>query len=392
MNKKELLNRYNTWYTNNKKQIDIEYDLYIKESSYFLSLFGTEKQLNEMTIKQYAFQTKGNKDAFCFIIDFKTSHCGVDRNVHQPGYERYGFQYTKNGSDWYPKHSQKESRYGDDPETIFNHFKKEIIKLFRITKSNDIDKIDMIDMPSQFVNKLHFLYSKNNSIPIYSKEHCIKLLKELGKEYQDDHTTFFYRRELLDYFHRLKQSGMTPWHFMTFVYSKEGFRDILKVKNNNQPHGFHGAIKNRELDLHTPVQQYEDADELRKIGKEGERIVYEYLSNNREKEKIKEGTDIIKVCEMENTSDHCDYIYTDINDDTIYVEVKATIQNKPNEFHLRMSAYEYEFMKIHKKHYKLYYVNDVFGDYSISIIRPNQLIDKMGVFNYYLDGIKETGE
>ena len=384
-----FLEKYDEWYSKNKQMVQQEYQEYQKESSHFLSLFGTRDQLEQLTFGQYVFQTKGNPNSLCFLIDFGTNRCGINRGPYQSGYQRYGIQLQEDGVSCYPFCKGKVSKYGDNPNAVFNHFKDQIIKLFDFVAINDSKRIESsIDMPAQFTNKLHFIYSGNKSIPIYTNNHCKLILSLLGIELPKNGSTFQLRQMLYGVLLSFNRVDITPWHFMKFVYSEDGYKKLLKPRktSNTSLRKVERNIVNKKLNIHTPVHGAPEDIDTTEIGKLGEKIAFDYLDSHRNELRIKPGSQIVKLCELQNTIEHCDFKYETTDGQTMYIEVKATSMNRPNEYHFKMSAYEYNFMIEHRQNYVIYYINDVYHNNIIEAIMPDNIIDKLYTYTYYMNG------
>ena len=380
----DFLNKYDGWYSKNKKSIDKCYKKYISQKNHFCDLFGTIRQLENMTMRDYVFQAGGrNKDALCYLIDYGTNECGTNRNNLQSGYQRYGIQLDSTGTICYPFVNGGHSRYGKNESQVFDHFKAETIKLLKYTLENNGDGIESIDMPQLHKSKLHFIYSNNQSIPIYAQNHLEKLLTMFNVDFSKNDSTFRKRQKLYGYLLSLGRLDISPWHFMQYVYSKDGY---LKSKGNKAPtfNLFDGKLIYKDPDSHLFVN-YENDEDIRLTGKEGEKIVYKYLKDN--KASLGIAGRIKKVCEEKISSDHCDFKYKRNDGTVIYIEVKATRLNRQNEYHFIMSRQEHKFMEDHKENYHLYYVNNVFGDYNIILLKPDDFEGLLKPESFYLNAI-----
>ena len=379
MTKEEFIELYDQWSLENSEELLNKQEKAKEEMRKFLALFGTLKQLEDMELLDYAFQTKGSKRSLCYLIDFGTDSLGINRCPYQSGHQRYGIQLQENGVDWYPFSKQKnnKSKYGNNPEEVFDHFKSEIITLFKATKNDENLVIDAIDMPQPHLNKLHYIFSNGNSVPIYARSDLDRLLDlfVLGKNKNE--STFIKRIKVYDFIKSLNRDDITPLNFMIFAYSDYGKKHILKKINNEITlEVFRGQVRCHELNLFTNVQDYSNDEELVNIGNACQNIVYEYLINHRKKLKIKRNTEIIKVYENPISGIHCDFLYIrkDGNvEKEIYIECKATKSNIPNGFRFKMSALEKEFMDKNKETYSIYYINDVYHKKHIIEIKPDDI-------------------
>ena len=225
MTKEELLYKYNQWFSSNENYIRRKQTEADDEMRCFLSLFGTKESLEKMGIMDYAFQTNGSKRSLCYLVDFGTDELGINRADNQSGYQRYGIQLKEDGVSWYPfcKEKNNISRYGKQPNEVFEYFRKAIIKLLNATKANDFNAIECIDIPQLHKNKLHYIYSGGNSVPIYVGTHLNKLLELFNLGVKERESTFSKRHRLYSFLLSLGQENLTPWRFMNFIYGDSEF-------------------------------------------------------------------------------------------------------------------------------------------------------------------------
>lgn len=385
--KENLLSKYDSWLEINKSDVDKRYKLASKQLNNFLMWFGTKEKIDDMTFLDYVFQTSGNKNSLCYLLDYGTDELGMIRVDSQSGYQRYCIQLTENG-DCFPFCINKKSGYGDSKEEVFNNIKQATIALFVATLNNEKEVIDSIKLPQLYKNKLHYLLTRGKSIPIYVQPHLNIILRELGIVSNPGESAFTKRCKLFDYLIQLDRKDITPWHFMNFIYSEKAF----DLKHKKKPLEisltyYSGNITKTKIDLNAINSGKENEDvSATEIGKAGERYVYDYLISHRKELHIKRGTKVIDLTDNKECGIHCDFKYIKREngiDETIYIEVKATSNDNPDTFSFQMSCYEHEFMLKEKNHYFLFYVNNVYKPNGIVVLTYDQIEAMITPLKYF---------
>jgi len=392
MNKAVLLERFEKWEIEHKAEINQREQCARDQLKGFLSRYGTKELLRAMDLMDFAFQKGGRKDSLCYMIDFGTDALGINRADVQSGYQRYGIQLKENGRDWYPfcKEKNNKSRYGNNPIEVYEAFKTRTIELLAATQTGADETIEKIDLPQLHKNKLHFIYSDWNSLPIYVQPHLDRILSWLGMPARRGESTFQKRKRIYDCLKKDFGTRMTPWRFMDFVYNDRIMKALI---NGRRPEitkrVFQGFLRNVPVDLSIDVSEPKTSnDERNAVGKTGEKIALMYLETHRSELCIKEGSPILRICDDPMPGIHCDLAYTRVSngvEEPVYIEVKATSKKDKNVFQFQMSAYEKEFMERHWNNYSIYYIADVYNAYEIIELLPKEIVAMLQPASFFVD-------
>lgn len=307
----------------------------------------------------------------------------------QNGANRYYFQKRKDGALIINKsRAPIIIEKGMSEEEMVNTIKPYLLDLFDACNDNNIDEIERNPLRQLLKNKLDFIYRSDKSVPIYVNQHLDKIIDYFGIPLPSRKTSAFIKREEIYKFYTfLNLPESSPILFMDFLYNSLGYRKLLKpnltVKLIN---GKKSIANSNETD--GGLYSFPSSEELKRVGEEGERIVLEYLNNHMDKLKIDKGKGIIDVRKGQKKGIHCDFVYFTEQGKEIFVEVKATKLDRPNDYHFMMSRAEYDFMCKNKKNYYIYYINNVFDCNLIEKLSCDKIINQLYTHTYAIDSCK----
>ena len=315
MDRQELLTQFNKCYSDYKEYF-VKRDKESKELiNHFLDRFGTVEKLQKMDIiKDYAFKTKQkDADTLCNLIDFKIDSLGINRCSRQSGYQRYGIQLTEDDK-WLPFSKDSKNSTQDcerKARETFEHYKNETIKLVKMVEDGNMDGFDDIDMPQPHKNKLHFIFSKGNSISIYVHLDLNRVLDTFGIPYNKKDSVFSKRQLLLNFYNDVfKGSNINPHIFMVFLYYENGLRYILrttKYKIEKFENKYNPVPTNLNVKVHGSGVL--DEKKPQNDGKDAETIVYDCLKTKLNDLMISSVDDIRQIHLHPEQGIHCDFAY-----------------------------------------------------------------------------------
>lgn len=390
MSKEEVVKRYLKWYSDHFEDINRREEEANINLTKFLDKFGTEHKLRSMDMrKDYAFQTLGSKDTFCYLIDFGTDNLGVNRCAAQSGYQRYGIQLTKDGK-WLPfsKNTTNDKECEKLARERFDGYLEKTVDLLNATNNNDNERINSIKLPSPHLNKLHFIFSKGKTISIFVHPALNKLFDLFEIKESKNKTVFEKREILLNYMNEtFKEIDITPWRFCDFIYNGNGLRSlwkpikfIIKTLEKN--------IQEKPLNLNVKVEKSseESGINVENDGSKAEDLFYECLCTKKEEFGIEDINKIRRIHSNPETGIHCDFAYETKDGKTMYVEVKSSNTESKNKLRFFMSDYEYKFMEDNKANYLLYYLPNAQKNKKIFYkITPEQIKQLSRPLKYIID-------
>ncbi len=380
----------------------------------FFEMFGIEK-LSNMKIDDYCFE-KGNKNSFCYWFDYQLNDLCDIHIRHTSAFQKYHIQ--KIGNEYkFLKKNQKRNKFGSTPQEVFENVKKEIIRVAAASQKLDSKNIEIIknsDLHESFKAKLTYVYGANNWIPILAKSDVDTILNWFGVYYKKTDNLTDKRIKLFGIYKEILNKGLSlsTWDFMDFIYNENGLRRSLRpneVANTNVVPSKrcksarkkqNTVVYDGDITITSPTSivssgnSYSESDDIsteadfeklerikKRIGKEGELIVLNYLEKN------KNHTNIEKPCIEGKNNLHYDFSYVE-NGIRHYIEVKSTSSASGETIYFEMSNLEYLFMTNHLKDgvYEIFYVRNVFGTPTISIIKPELIVDKLETKSYFLKG------
>lgn len=373
----DFLREYDIWYSNNKKDIEKQFNDDIKLHEEFLSLFPKEK-IKEMNIDEYVIGNKTN--SFCWWVEQNLSDLGDIRGGRLTAYSRFGIYFNKEINDYvFGSKKTKKTKFGDNKEEIFKNIIQKIAKLLDDLEKEEYDELIKNKLNPLFKNKLIYLYDPENWIPIYGDDDLNFILGKLKIPYNNDDDRIIKRINLFVFFESLNRSDITPLLFMKFIYSEyknlindKEIKQISKIPKNisvkciklEDVSSIEKISSKLKVEKHGQINPLSYREIVMKniIGKIGEEIVEKYLKSEDGKSKlnIDENIEIESPCLGENRDDHKHYDFAYYEKDTnkkIYIEVKSSKSNDKNNIAFFISGAELKFAQENKDSHFIMYIN-----------------------------------
>lgn len=373
----DFLREYDIWYSNNKKDIEKQFNDDIKLHEEFLSLFPKEK-IKEMNIDEYVIGNKTN--SFCWWVEQNLSDLGDIRGGRLTAYSRFGIYFNKEINDYvFGSKKTKKTKFGDNKEEIFKNIIQKIAKLLDDLEKEEYDELIKNKLNPLFKNKLIYLYDPENWIPIYGDDDLNFILGKLKIPYNNDDDRIIKRINLFVFFESLNRSDITPLLFMKFIYSEyknlindKEIKQISKIPKNisvkciklEDVSSIEKISSKLKVEKHGQINPLNYREIIIKniIGKTGEEIVEKYLKSEEGKSElnIDENIEIESPCLGENRDDHKHYDFAYYEKDTnkkIYIEVKSSKSNDKNNIAFFISGAELKFAQENKDSHFIMYIN-----------------------------------
>lgn len=373
----DFLREYDIWYSNNKKDIEKQFNDDIKLHEEFLSLFPKEK-IKEMNIDEYVIGNKTN--SFCWWVEQNLSDLGDIRGGRLTAYSRFGIYFNKEINDYvFGSKKTKKTKFGDNKEEIFKNIIQKIAKLLDDLEKEEYDELIKNKLNPLFKNKLIYLYDPENWIPIYGDDDLNFILGKLKIPYNNDDDRIIKRINLFVFFESLNRSDITPLLFMKFIYSEyknlindKEIKQISKIPKNisvkciklEDVSSIEKISSKLKVEKHGQINPLNYREIIIKniIGKTGEEIVEKYLKSEEGKSElnIDENKEIESPCLGENRDDHKHYDFAYYEKDTnkkIYIEVKSSKSNDKNNIAFFISGAELKFAQENKDSHFIMYIN-----------------------------------
>lgn len=361
-----FLEKYDYWYSINKKSIEEIIKNGEKLISEFIKLFPLKK-IEKLTIDEYVCG-KGDNSSFCWWVEQCLTMFGDIRGGQLTANQRFGIYYDDNANEYvFKRKKDKRSKFGTSVNEVFANVKKELVILIKGVLANNDSALISSNLNPLFKNKISYLYRRTNQLPIYGEPDLNKLLTIFDINYDNNADRVLKRQLLFKFYKSLNRDDITPDLFMHFIYSDLGYRSILRDDSAKV------EVKKKEIKDYVLVdvlsiklpelkesktksslvktESYESYTEKKITGKKGEEIVKQYLLTH--KNDLGIVGNINCYCE-ENDYEHCDFSYIDKNGNTIYIEVKATKIDRKNGIAFEMSCAEYDFMMNHIDNYYVF--------------------------------------
>ncbi len=373
----DFLREYDIWYSNNKKDIEKQFNDDIKLHEEFLFLFPKEK-IKEMNIDEYVIGNKTN--SFCWWVEQNLSDLGDIRGGRLTAYSRFGIYFNKEINDYvFGSKKTKKTKFGSNKEEIFKNIIQKILKLLNDLKKKKYDELLNNELNPLFKNKLIYLYDPKNWIPIYGDDDLNFILEKLEIPYNNDEDRINKRIKLFVFFKLLSRSDIKPLLFMKFIYSQyknlindKEIKQISKIPKNisvkciklEDVSSIEKISSKLKVEKHGQINplNYRDIVIKNIIGKTGEEIVEKYLKSKVGKLRlnIDENIEIESPCLGENRDDHKHYDFAYYKKDThkkIYIEVKSSKSNDKNNIAFFISSAELKFAQENKDSHFIMYIN-----------------------------------
>lgn len=382
----DFLREYDIWYSNNKKDIEKQFNDDIKLHEEFLSLFPKEK-IKEMNIDEYVIGNKTN--SFCWWVEQNLSDLGDIRGGKLNAYSRFGLYFDKKINDYvFGSKKTKKTKFGDNKDEIFKKIIQKILKLLNDLEKEEYDELIKNELNPLFKNKLIYLYDPKNWIPIYGDDDLNFILEKLKIPYNNDNDRIIKRTNLFVFFESLNRSDITPLLFMKFIYSEyknlindKEIKQISKIPKNisvkciklEDVSSIEKISSKLKVEKHGQINplSYREIVIKNIIGKTGEEIVEKYLKSEDGKSKlnIDKNIEIESPCLGENRDDHKHYDFAYYEKDTnkkIYIEVKSSKSNDKNNVAFFISSAELKFAQENQDSHFIMYINNI-NDTNITI-------------------------
>lgn len=289
-------------------------------------------------------------------------------------YYLYGIALDKDGNPVFCRKNAKKNRFGDNAKTIFEGVRNEIKAIYQASRDVDDAAVDKSPLSGVFAGKLSYLFNPDHWIPIYGEDDLSALCNAFGLQTSCSRTTL--RRQLYNFMLSLGIDDITPYLFMRFCYNKMGYLDAMRPRHVGSHIEADDPVSFRH---YKAIETAETLAEKKRTGTEGERKVLKYLEDNRSKLGIIGKIDA--PCLRGEDGCHYDFKYK-TEEGEHYVEAKATKCDLTSPvFH--MSKHEYDFMVKNREHYTLFFVNNVYDEYSIIQVSGDEIKEHLGPASYF---------
>jgi hypothetical protein len=342
----------------------------------FLTKF-TLDFIKQMTIDDYILGKK-NHSSFCYCVEYSLEGYGATGG-RTTAPQKYGIHWDKEHKKYsFGGKKVKNSKFGFEPEIIFQNVRNSLISLIEDTSSKNYDGIVNNILNPQFKNKVSYLYSSDSQLPIYSKDDLNLILSALDIPFSLSSDRFFKRLKLYDFYVKNGiNEKMSPLMFMNFIYSNYGYRKLLRSteKLSADKKAFEMAQNLEIIDI-TLISKHEDSDgpakessnrkgskynpdseEKKRItGKKAEQLVIDYL--NTHKNELKIYGEIVAWCNDDDSKGY-DISYKQTDGKDIYIEVKGVSQDINDRIMFEISSNQIKVMKKNPENYYIFFINNV---------------------------------
>jgi len=379
----EFLEKYDFWYSENKKDIIKNEKLRNKLISQFQNIYKLE-YLTEMTIDEYVIGKKSQ--SFCWWVETNTRNYCEIRGGMLNAFQRFGIYYdNKLGEYIFKRKNAKISKFGNNKNEVYANVKKELINLVNAIKENDLDIIAENKINPLVKNKITYLYAPNDYLPIAGENDLNVILQLLNIPFNSTEDRIYKRKKLYDFYKSLGREDMTTQMFIDFIYNDLGYRFYLRTteKNNEEESvkvknyklievkSVEELIRTQKRERHGLVKEgYETYNQKKLSGKKGEDIAKQFLNSHKNQMKIKGELDM--ACEYDD-SKHYDISFKTQEGKTVFIDVKSTKALNGNKVVFEMSEAEYAFMKEHEDNYFIYFIDDVYNGNVIKSISAKHI-------------------
>jgi hypothetical protein len=154
---------------------------------------------------------KGNKDSFCYWVEWKTSELG---RIQGANASKFGVFFDKK-----TQHYKFTKKFKSESAAII-FLREQIIRLLEAGRTKNLEVIRQIEISPMFKGKILFLYYPEKYLNIFSEEYIDHFLKEIGLPVPNEESDVLEKRELLHAF-KSNDGIMSKWtmyEFMNFLY------------------------------------------------------------------------------------------------------------------------------------------------------------------------------
>jgi hypothetical protein len=302
-------------------------------------------RIRNLSLDEYV-EGKGNKDSFCYWVEWKTSELG---RIQGSNASKFGVFFDK-----------KVQRYkvtakfkSENAAIIF--LREQIVRLLEAGRTNNLEVIRQIEISPMFKGKILFLYYPNKYLNIFSEDHIDHFLREIGLAMPNDDLDVLAKRELLRAFKSGDKimSNWTTQEFMRFLYDAwrplpksskvpEALRKYVDAENFPPARKTRGEYISFELgktkDPSKQQEQKHASGEIdfekqnqrnKRIGDQGEDVVYwaerRWLETNGRHDLAQ---NVEAVCRKDPGAGY-DIKSFELDETLKYIEVKATTSKPP---------------------------------------------------------------
>ncbi|TWH82560.1 DUF3883 domain-containing protein [Sedimentibacter saalensis] len=321
----------------------------------------TKDAICKMDIDDY-ITGKGNKNTFCYRIEFELKDLG---NIKGGFATKFGVYYGVDGEKTESKYRYLD-KFGSTLTEAFETLKNEIINLIEAGSIKDFDKINSNLISPMLKGKILYLYYPNDFLNIYSSNHLDYFMNQLNIGHTKRLTEIDKQKTILEY--KNNDDIMKSWSikkFGKFLYY------LFGSPTNKNVNGVINLEQNKmRVEVFTPIQEvnyqiidlktkalptssttgakkgnskvdFEEKNKYNKrIGDRGELIVLKAEEDKLKKYK-KELVKKIKHISIENDSAGYDILSFDEYGNEIYIEVKSTTA-KPGDANFYLTSNELE--------------------------------------------------
>lgn len=368
------------------------FKLFSKENSNFLSRAQVNELLNkfqekfkkeeleELTFEQYALGTDKKEDSYSYWLEYETRPLG---SIKGGSAEKHGVWFSKD-----EKTFKAASKFkGENEELSMKLLKEALLNLLEDGTQQNYDAIEENALANTVKYKTLYMYYPKMYLPMFSNEHYIYLLNELGYLSENYKGIGNKQKILLEIKQKgLKLRDLTNYEYIKFLYylfgtprrlkgnSKEFWIEggILKedgeiaskfsLKTSYEIQEFNPKIlKESESKGETRIQAFKrDYEKLQKTniatGLKGEKLVVEY-----EYDRLKGYPDLQKKIEHKSRDDDglgYDILSFEIDGSERHIEVKTTKGKRTNKLSFHLTANELQVAN-NLENYWIYDVSEI---------------------------------
>ena len=312
----EFLEKYDFWYSENKKEILKNHEKAIKLLNQFKEKYSVDF-IKNMQIDDYIVGKEDDdgktRETFCWWVETNTRGLCEIRGGRLNAYQRFGIYYNaKLGEYVFKLPKAKNSRYGNNIQEVFLNIKTELVKLIKCIKNEDFAGIAAVKINPLVKNKITYLYSPETYLPIAGDGDLNVLLRLFDIPFNIEEDRIYKRKKLYDFYKSLCREDMSTQMFIDFVYNDLGYRTFLrtaeqelKVENIKayklvEVKSVENLIRSQRRERHGLVKEtYETYNQKKISGKKGEEIVKAYLNSHKKQMKIQSVIDM--ACEYDDS-------------------------------------------------------------------------------------------
>lgn len=230
-----------------------------EEREKFLNLYPVER-IPSLTLNDFAFAKKGygNRDSFCNLMYSGTEHIATTGGVY---ISIFGLYYVD--GDKLTLNDKYKKLFGEDKEAAFSQIKKEIYQLIISIDSDDYEIIEMLNLNSNFANRILAVYYPEKVLPICTAN----MMAEVCEAIELERTT---EKDIL--FDNVKLRRLKEEHDSTKNWDNELFLDFCRWVGNEKGTVI-PAAQRREINIQRANKIESDIEGLPLTGEEKKALV-----------------------------------------------------------------------------------------------------------------------